>query len=105
MKILIKKMLKSFFLLKSLLFKKYQIGMLKDLYEEALKLLQSIEEDVNKFCFKNNKTAGIRIRKVAQEEKQLLQKMRTEIQNVKAQNAEAKGEKKTPKKPADKKKK
>ena len=29
--------------------------MLKDLYEEALQLLQSIEEDVNKFCFKNNK--------------------------------------------------
>ena len=80
--------------------------MLKDLYEEALTLLQSIEEDVNKFCFKNNKTAGIRIRKVAQEEKQLLQKMRQEIQAVKAQSAaESKGEKKTSKKPADKKKK
>ena len=79
--------------------------MLKDLYEETLQLLQSIEEDVNKFCFKNNKTAGIRIRKVAQEEKQLLQKMRLEIQEVKAKNAEEKGEKKTTKKPVEKKKK
>lgn len=79
--------------------------MLKDLYEEALKLLQSIEEDVNKFCFKNNKTAGIRIRKVAQEEKQLLQKMRLEIQAVKAQNTENKSEKKTAKKTVEKKKK
>ena len=79
--------------------------MLKDLYEEALKLLQSIEEDVNKFCFKNNKTAGIRIRKVAQEEKQLLQKMRLEIQAVKAQNTEKKSEKKTAKKTVEKKKK
>ena len=79
--------------------------MLKDLYEEALKLVQSIEEDVNKFCFKNNKTAGIRIRKVAQEEKQLLQKMRLEIQAVKAQNTENKSEKKTAKKTVEKKKK
>ena len=79
--------------------------MLKNLYEEALKLLQSIEEDVNKFCFKNNKTAGIRIRKVAQEEKQLLQKMRLEIQAVKAQNTENKSEKKTAKKTVEKKKK
>ena len=79
--------------------------MLKDLYEEALKLLQSIEEDVNKFCFKNNKAAGIRIRKVAQEEKQLLQKMRFEIQAVKAQNTENKSEKKTAKKTVEKKKK
>lgn len=98
-------MYKSFFLLNSLLSKKYQIDMLKDLYEEALKLLQSIEEDVNKFCFKNNKAAGIRIRKVAQEEKQLLQKMRFEIQAVKAKNAEGKSNTKSVKKPADKKKK
>jgi hypothetical protein len=42
-------------------------------------LVNSLQEDVTKFYEKENKTAGVRVRKVLQEIKALAQTMRNEV--------------------------
>ncbi len=54
------------------------------IYEELKAKIHEIEEDVSKFYEKENKAAGTRIRKAMQEVKALAQKVRTDIQEKKA---------------------
>ena len=54
------------------------------IYEELKAKIHEIEEDVTKFYEKENKAAGTRIRKAMQEVKALAQKVRTDIQEKKA---------------------
>ncbi len=54
------------------------------IYEELKAKIHEIEEDVKKFYEKENKAAGTRIRKAMQEVKTLAQKVRTDIQEKKA---------------------
>ncbi len=54
------------------------------IYEELKAKVHEIEEDVQKFYEKENKAAGTRIRKAMQEVKALAQKVRTDIQEKKA---------------------
>mgnify|MGYP005671576383 CR=1 FL=1 len=49
---------------------------MKSQFEELKKIIVEIEEDVNKFNDKNNKTAGIRVRKSMQDVKVLAQEIR-----------------------------
>jgi hypothetical protein len=48
-------------------------------YEELRKLVASMEDDVVKFYDKDNKAAGVRVRKSLQEIKGLAQVMRNEV--------------------------
>ncbi len=57
---------------------------MSDTYEELKAKISEIEEDVTKFYEKENKAAGTRIRKAMQEVKALAQKVRTDIQEKKA---------------------
>ena len=54
------------------------------IYEELKAKIHEVEEDVHKFYEKENKAAGTRIRKAMQEVKALAQKVRTDIQEKKA---------------------
>ena len=49
---------------------------MKSQFEELKKIIVDIEEDVNKFNDKNNKTAGLRVRKSMQDVKVLAQEIR-----------------------------
>ena len=53
--------------------------MINDRFEEIKKLLHEVEVDVDKFDNKNNKSAGIRVRKAMQEVKVLAQEIRKQI--------------------------
>ena len=53
------------------------------LYEDIKTLVSSIEEDIEKFSTKGNKSAGTRIRKSMQDLKKLAQDLRVEVQNQK----------------------
>ena len=59
---------------------------MKDKFEELKKIIEDIEEDVNKFNDKNNKTAGIRVRKSMQEVKVIAQDIRKFILDKKNGN-------------------
>ena len=52
-----------------------------EIIEKITELVDEIKMDSNKFYQKNNKSAGIRARKSAQELKQVLQKLRMDILN------------------------
>lgn len=52
-------------------------------YQELLTLVKSFEKDFEKFFEKNNKTAGVRVRKHMQELRKFAQDIRTEVQNRK----------------------
>lgn len=52
-------------------------------FEELKALITSIEEDADKFYNKQNSAAGVRIRKVMQDMKNLAQEIRTEVQDLK----------------------
>lgn len=54
-----------------------------DKFNELKKLVSTLEEDVTKFYDKNNKTAGVRIRKGMQEIKAKAQDIRNEISDIK----------------------
>lgn len=58
---------------------------MKEKYEELLKFVQSLENDVNKFVEKGQSAAGTRLRKGLSELKKLAQDMRNEIQQIKSQ--------------------
>ena len=51
--------------------------------EEVKNLMTDLEEDMEKFYEKGNKTAGTRARKQLQELKKLSQEIRLEIQDMK----------------------
>ena len=53
-----------------------------EVYEELKILVHSLEEDVNKFYKKGNKTAGVRVRKVCQQIKNMSQSLRIDISNT-----------------------
>jgi ADP-heptose:LPS heptosyltransferase len=55
-------------------------------FEELKAILASMDEDINKFYEKDNKAAGVRVRKSLQEIKTLAQTMRHEVS---AKNKEA----------------
>jgi hypothetical protein len=52
-------------------------------FEELKALLASVEEDADKFYNKQNSAAGVRIRKVMQDMKNIAQDIRTEVQELK----------------------
>lgn len=54
-----------------------------DKVEELKSLVNSVEEDCNKFFENGNKSAGVRARKNLQEIKKLAQELRIEIQATK----------------------
>lgn len=52
-------------------------------FHEVKSLIDSLEEDMDKFYNKGNKTAGTRARKTLQDLKKLAQDIRIDIQNAK----------------------
>lgn len=52
-------------------------------FHEVKSLVDSLEEDMEKFYSKGNKTAGTRARKTLQDMKKLAQEIRIEIQEKK----------------------
>ena len=54
-------------------------------YQELLTLVQSFESDFRKFYDKENREAGVRLRKNMQEVRQLAQTIRDEVQNHRAE--------------------
>lgn len=58
-----------------------------DKFNELKKIVEQLEEDATKFYEKNNKAAGVRLRKGLQEIKSLAQVLR---QDVSAKNNEGK---------------
>lgn len=52
-------------------------------FHEVKSLVDSLEEDMDKFYNKGNKTAGTRARKTLQDMKKLAQEIRIEIQEKK----------------------
>jgi len=52
-------------------------------FHEVKSLIDSLEEDMDKFYNKGNKTAGTRARKTLQDLKKLAQEIRIDIQNSK----------------------
>ncbi len=52
-------------------------------FPEVKELIDALEEDMDKFYNKNNKTAGTRARKTLQELKKLAQDIRVDIQEQK----------------------
>ena len=54
-----------------------------DKFNELKKLVTTLEEDASKFYEKNNKTAGVRVRKGMQEIKAIAQGIRNEVSDIK----------------------
>ena len=52
-------------------------------FEDLKALVNSLEEDFNKFYHKENQAAGTRVRKAMQDIKNLAQDIRIEVQNIK----------------------
>lgn len=58
-----------------------------DRYGELIKLVQSFEQDFTKFYDKENREAGVRLRKHMQELRDYAQKIRDEVQQYRAEFA------------------
>ena len=56
-----------------------------DRYQQLQDLVASFEQDFQKFYDKQNKAAGVRVRKHMQELRQLAQEIRGEVQDLKGQ--------------------
>jgi len=69
-----------------------------DRYQELQDLVATFKADFEKFYIKENKSAGVRLRKHMANLKKKAQEIRNEVQDVKAKMAE--GEKQTPPPPA-----
>lgn len=52
-------------------------------FQQLKDLVESFEQDFEKFYVKQNKAAGVRVRKHMQELRQLAQDVRNEVQNLK----------------------
>ena len=59
-----------------------------DRYQELLALVETYKADFEKFYLKQNKSAGVRLRKHMANLKKKAQEIRNEIQDVKAKMAE-----------------
>ena len=59
---------------------------MNDKYQELKRIVADLEEDVNKFNDKNNKSAGLRVRKSLQEVKLIAQDIRKFILDKKHGN-------------------
>jgi len=59
-----------------------------DRYKELLDLVATFQEDFEKFYLKQNKSAGVRLRKHMANLKKKAQEIRNEVQEVKAKIAE-----------------
>ncbi|MCE2502998.1 MAG: histone H1 [Chlorobi bacterium] len=57
-----------------------------DRFQQLKDLVNDFEQDFNKFYSKQNKAAGVRVRKHMQELRQFAQEIRTEVQNLKNQS-------------------
>ena len=53
-------------------------------FNELVALVQTFEQDFEKFYVKSNKAAGVRVRKAMNELKKKAQDIRVEVQNMKA---------------------
>ena len=67
--------------------------MVHDRYKQVLSLLQSSEEDFNKFYNKQVQAAGTRVRSAMQRLKELAQEIRKEVQDMKNSAAASKAPK------------
>jgi hypothetical protein len=56
-----------------------------ELYEQLVKLVTELNEDVTKFYDKGNKAAGTRVRKTCQDIKNLCQDIRVDVSNKKTE--------------------
>ncbi len=61
-------------------------------YNQMIEYLRSLETDVEKFYAKGQSAAGTRVRKGLSELKKMAQDMRNEVQSVKSQRKESKGQ-------------
>jgi hypothetical protein len=59
-----------------------------DRFNQLKSLVDSFEKDFEKFYVKQNKAAGVRVRKHMQELRQLAQDIRSEVQTMKKEPAE-----------------
>jgi len=60
-----------------------------DRFNQLKSLVDSFEKDFEKFYVKENKAAGVRVRKHMQELRALAQEIRSEVQSKKRENEEA----------------
>ena len=65
-------------------------------FQELLDLMQTFKADFEKFYLKQNKSAGVRVRKHMAELKRKAQEIRNEIQDLKAKMAEGQTPKSEP---------
>lgn len=56
-----------------------------ELYEQLVKMVTELNDDVTKFYEKGNKTAGTRVRKTCQDIKNLCQDIRVDVSNKKTE--------------------
>jgi hypothetical protein len=67
-----------------------------DRYQELLDLVATFKADFDKFYIKENKSAGVRLRKHMANLKKKAQEIRNEVQDVKAKMAEGEAQSTTP---------
>jgi hypothetical protein len=67
-----------------------------DRYQELLDLVATFKTDFDKFYIKENKSAGVRLRKHMANLKKKAQEIRNEVQDVKAKMAEGEETQTTP---------
>jgi hypothetical protein len=67
-----------------------------DRYKELLDLVATFQSDFEKFYLKQNKSAGVRLRKHMANLKRKAQEIRNEVQDVKAKMAESESTPPTP---------
>ncbi len=62
-----------------------------DRFQELVDLVQTFKVDFDKFYQKNNKSAGVRLRKHMAQLKRKAQEIRNEVQEIKAKMADEEG--------------
>jgi hypothetical protein len=62
-----------------------------DRYQELVDLVQTFKGDFEKFYSKQNKSAGVRLRKHMAQLKRKAQEIRNEVQDIKAKSADTEG--------------
>jgi hypothetical protein len=67
-----------------------------DRYQELLDLVATFKTDFDKFYLKQNKSAGVRLRKHMAELKRKAQDIRNEVQEIKAKMTEEEGQQAPP---------
>jgi hypothetical protein len=70
-----------------------------DRFQELLDLVGTFKTDFDKFYLKQNKSAGVRLRKHMAELKRKAQEIRNEVQEIKAKMTEGEGQQPPPPSP------